>query len=828
MLSPGDTQLVARDRAIPGLATLLDPEGFAEAVRRHVPDIGTGTPTLSYLRYKPGMNCLAAYRFEGGAAPLDLYAKAHAHDGNVKLRKGARRELLGVVGAGRVLLAEHAIVVRIFPNDHALKALARLADVDARRRLFARVVPGHPDARNGALRTLCYKPERRYVGRLETDAGALVALKFYTNEAFPRAHASASAFVSRGTLRVARAVGASERRGVLALEWLAGCSLESVLRDRAEDQRIDATLEHVGAALAELHRQDPQEPQEPEEPRHAEEPQRPRGPQQPTLLPVRTLDAEVEALRALSAAVAALCPRLAQAAAALGRRLAAALAECAGAVRAVHGDFYAKQVLLAGDRVGILDLDEAAWGDPAADLGLFIAHLERDAIEGRRLPGGGVERAAAALLAGYEREAGYRFGRELAVRTAVGLMHLAPEPFRYHQPDWPERTEEILCWADAILRGIRVVGHASFPGREGRCSQRVADPQMGARARARDPAAMEEYLARALQPARVEAQLARLFAPIDGAGSCRVRLEAARVVRHKPGRRALIEYDLAAEGPGGAPEPMALLGKIRARGCDLRTYDLMRELRANGFGPTAADGIMVPEPMGAIPELAMWLQRKVPGVSATHLLAGPDGIGLARRIAEAIHKVHRVAVAPDRVHGVAEELDILRDRIGRVVESRPEWASRLTAVFDACCRLAAALPAPAPRGIHRDFYADQVIVDGERLVIVDFDLYAAGDPALDAGNFVAHLTEQGLRTYGDPLALEDRADAFVERFVELTGLAVRAAVRAYALLTLVRHIYLSTQFADRRHYTGALLELCEERLGIARPGACAERGYQHG
>src|SRR5207245_9541587 len=90
---------------------------------------------------------------------------------------------------------------------------------------------------------------------------------------------------------------------------------------------------------------------------------------------------------------------------------------------------------------------------------------------------------------------------------------------------------------------------------------------------------------------------------------------------------------------------------------------------------------------------------------------------------------------------------------------------------------------------HRYFYADQVIVDAGRLFLVDFDLYCEGDPALDIGNFLGHVTEQSLRTLGDPEALADREHAMEERFVELSGVTP-AAVRAYATLTLVRHVYL--------------------------------------
>jgi len=106
-------------------------------------------------------------------------------------------------------------------------------------------------------------------------------------------------------------------------------------------------------------------------------------------------------------------------------------------------------------------------------------------------------------------------------------------------------------------------------------------------------------------------------------------------------------------------------------------------------------------------------------------------------------------------------------------------------------------------------------VNGERLFLLDFDLYCEGDPALDIGNFLGHITEQSLRTLGDAGALADREQAMEERFVALSG-AAPAAVRAYATLTLVRHVYLSTLFPERRPFIQSLIELCEERLGVTR------------
>jgi hypothetical protein len=77
------------------------------------------------------------------------------------------------------------------------------------------------------------------------------------------------------------------------------------------------------------------------------------------------------------------------------------------------------------------------------------------------------------------------------------------------------------------------------------------------------------------------------------------------------------------------------------------------------------------------------------------------------------------------------------------------------------------------------------------------------------------VAELAVRMCGGPDGLADRERAFEDRFVELAGERRRPAVRAYALLTLARHVAISAQFADRRPFTERLLEVCEDRLGQA-------------
>lgn len=322
------------------------------------------------------------------------------------------------------------------------------------------------------------------------------------------------------------------------------------------------------------------------------------------------------------------------------------------------------------------------------------------------------------------------------------------------------------------------------------------------------------FLPEALDPAAAGERLTRRLAHMTG-GKGRIRVLAARLVRHKKGRRCLIEYDLRVQRPGSSSEALTLLGKIRAKGIDRENVLLLHELRRSGFREDAEDGISVPEAVGVVPEFRMWLQRKAPGVPATTLFAERGGVRLAGRIAEAIHKIHGAGIAPRRRHSMQDELRILRERIEAVARANPRWSERLDRILAACGRLAASVPDPTPCGIHRDFYPDQVIVDGDRLCIVDFDLYCEGDPALDAGNFAGHLTEHALRTLGGADALAHREQALEERFLQLAGKRCRGGVRAYAGLTLARHIWISTRIPDRNTYTEPLLALVEHRLGAA-------------
>lgn len=776
MLSRSDAAVAARDPALPGLALVLDAERVVASLRAALPEVGLLAATPTYLRYKPGTSCVAGFRVtRTDGEPIDLYAKAYraAQYGEVHARVEVERAWGGAMPA-RVLLDTAMTVIRPLTNDRALKALRRLAEpqdqAELLRRLLGTRLSSGEEAR---LELLSYKPERRLVARLIRRGRPVAVLRAYDEADFGPALAGAAFGAAAGGPKL---LGALAERRALATGWVRGGTLSL----REDTGRADI-LCRVGATLARLHRLDVVHPMR------------------------RTRACEAQAVQQAAEAVRVLCPRLGARAGALARQVADALADAPMRACLVHGDFSPDQVVVDADAIVLIDWDNAASGDPAADLGSFIARIALDAL-GENPPPYDPDAAGAALCAGYA-EASGALPPATMVQTVAGLLRLAPEPFRKRHPAWHERIAALLDRAEALHRGQRPASRV-----EGAMIAAAGDPRSGL-ADAGDPD--RPLLEIALDREAMRPRLAEAL----GLHADRLECGPPCLRRHKPGRSALIAYPITPDSDAG----IVVLGKLRAKGLDRRAHAVQQALRAGGFGPAARDGIMVPEPVGMLPEVHMWLQREVAGVPATSLFAPAADTASARRTAEALAKLHRAGVPAPRRWSRADEAALLRSRLHETAARHPALAETILGVLAGAERIAALLPDGTPAGIHRDFHPAQVLIDAARRVhLVDFDLYAEGDPALDAGNFLAHLAEQALRLHGDAAALRHHEEAFLARFLALSPAITREAVAAWTALSLARHIFLSTRYPDRMHLTGALVRICAAHV------AEAERGLTRG
>ncbi|MFQ5415421.1 MAG: phosphotransferase family protein, partial [Myxococcota bacterium] len=651
MLSRADVRLVSRERALPGLETLLDSEAFLGELGRVFPDVAMEAPRQIYTRYKPGTACLVGYRLVVRGVPIVVHAKAYRRDAGEKFEKACRRPAVAtMLGAGKAVLREANVVVSVFPNDAVLRKLCRLEDPAALERILTTVLPDGCGHGRASVQTLRYKPERRFVGRLASPGGDPTVLRLYTPEDFVRANLSAKHIRSGERLRVARRLGSWKSKQLLILEWMPGQPLlEAFGRDTGGCLEI---ISNVGASLAEL---------------HAEPSRR---------IEQRSYREEVRGLRAAADAVSFLHPALSSRIRDLAAILEVRLAASHGKRALLHGDFHAGQVLVDDDSVVLLDLDLAARGDPATDLGTFVAQLERDAVLGR-VPDGFAVPAAEALIDGYQ-DASDGAARDVSTHVAASLVKLAPEPFRDRVSEWPDAIEAIVERAERVL---------AAKGRS-RVRRACRDEAETAREGVRRRRELQRLVDRALDPAEVAPLIAPLIAARHRNGP-RIQISASRLRRSNPGRRCLIEYDIGVDDRTASSRNLSLLGKIRRRSLDRATHDLVEQLWVGGFDAASEDGISVPEPFGLVPELRMWLQGRVAAAPAADPLMAADGVKLAARIAEAIRKLHRSGIPARRRHGLGDEMRILRFQLGRARVLRPGWAARIDRIESACECIAA-------------------------------------------------------------------------------------------------------------------------------------------
>jgi len=447
------------------------------------------------------------------------------------------------------------------------------------------------------------------------------------------------------------------------------------------------------------------------------------------------------------------------------------------------------------------------------DLGNFIAWLHWFATVGR-ISVDRIDVLAAAFLDGYRSAGGIADSSTIKTHLAAGLLSLAPKPFRTRIEDWPLATETLVSTAHDVLaeatqRTRRASGRSGTASGESRRRQTspVHDPTGGI-----NDMSMP-YLADALNPAEAEKQLRRNLVDFAEARG-RFNLVGIRVVRHKPERRCLVEYTLRMRDAPAGEEHVVLLGKIKARRFDRRTYHLQQFLGENGFDTQSRDGVSVPEPVGSISDYQMWLQRHVAGQTAGELLTQPEAPDVAEMVARAIAKLHASAIPCDRSHAISDELDILDRRLAMVAESYPRWRRRVGEIAKACRQLGQKLDPWPLAGIHRDFYPDQIIVAGERAHLLDLDLFSRGNPALDVGNFQAHIVEHSLRQHMKPELHANVEKAFRDEYLRQTDPTIADNIERCVTLTLARHLFISTKTAEREHITGLLLNFCEARLEI--------------
>jgi aminoglycoside phosphotransferase (APT) family kinase protein len=190
-------------------------------------------------------------------------------------------------------------------------------------------------------------------------------------------------------------------------------------------------------------------------------------------------------------------------------------------------------------------------------------------------------------------------------------------------------------------------------------------------------------------------------------------------------------------------------------------------------------------------------------------------VATSGHVAAALH-TSGVGIGPPRT--LDDELAGLQREIAVVRPFGHAFAERARAWLEQIAALAGRSEPLLPRLSHGDFKHEQLLVDGRRNALVDFDAICQAEPGLDLGKFLAHLRVEAGRIQQRaslPSRLgDDLSEQFLRAYVSAANDQledegqVRVRTALYEAVALLRLTIRSQQNLDEagRELTASVLE----------------------
>jgi aminoglycoside phosphotransferase len=405
--------LLANDPALPQRDVLIDENVMAQYLSRLIARYGDfSIDSCERLRtkYRVGASLRVLYEVSGGGHSYRIAARAFPK---------AQRVTNQSTSTPEIYAPELNTIFWIYPHDRKIKNLIVLDGIPEELRNI--------EGREWVESTIVgHAPEKSVTAKcLDQDNEVIAYAKIYAGEegrdvydAYQEIHAALKAGMVQ--LQIPRALSYHDKHHLLLLEPVPGVPLSGLQQaDRKYAYR------RLGEALKKLHSISP-----------------------PSSIP-RSIRLTPDALMQAAATISQARPAVAIQAQQLAGKLIACHEECSDARPVLlHGDLHPKNVLMDGDRLFLLDLDQAATGPAALDIGSVIAGLYCEAC----VTEGDSSLLINAFLAGYGLAEESRTSLRWYVAAAL-LEERALRAITRIRFGGLEKLPEILTTAEAVLNG---------------------------------------------------------------------------------------------------------------------------------------------------------------------------------------------------------------------------------------------------------------------------------------------------------------------------------------------------------------------------------------
>jgi Ser/Thr protein kinase RdoA (MazF antagonist) len=242
----------------------------------------------------------------------------------------------------------------------------------------------------------------------------------------------------------------------------------------------------------------------------------------------------------------------------------------------------------------------------------------------------------------------------------------------------------------------------------------------------------------------------------------------------------------------------AATGAQRALRCYLKVYRddhggesfrLLQSLAAERADTDAASYTAV-KPIAYLSELRTLVLEEAAGTPLQELLlTGGDPVRAGRAVGRAVAAFNQDPVPVTRRHSLADQLKQVQRAATLLEWACPDLRADVAALTDTVTR--GLVDAP-PMPMHRDLKTDHVFLSGDRVIFIDLDSVALGDPVRDPAHLYAHLVARVGMDELPPARARAAATAFVDEYFALVPKPWRSRFplhAAGALLEVARGIF---------------------------------------
>jgi aminoglycoside phosphotransferase (APT) family kinase protein len=303
-----------------------------------------------------------------------------------------------------------------------------------------------------------------------------------------------------------------------------------------------------------------------------------------------------------------------------------------------------------------------------------------------------------------------------------------------------------------------------------------------------------------------------------------VRRVKVETLAYTPEARAALRFEVLAENKDtGLPELRRLVGKVQMRKPPGRLFAGHWTVWRRTLGRAA-----IAPPVGYVSTAQLSLQEFLNGERLSDLAGTGVFDGFARQAARTLAVVHSSVLPLLAQRNAEKEGRAVRRWTEVLSRLRPHLAGRLEhlqarLLSEICARLRIS------GTVHADFHLANVLADLDGVTIIDWDQVAHGDPMVDVGRFLGSLRVCALRVAGDPRALADTGESFLETYLRQRPDDVRRArLFESAALLIAAASPFRLQREGWEEAAEAMVEEAEQLLEVSCRGPAVTRNTPRG